>query len=113
MAYLEKLQKIMARESGGKDRQQRTFSTNLEQILKLRLSELANRNIKIFSEVLGCEIWLCGTEEMANQLRQDDPEVVTYTVEELRKLYKLQPSPKVLRGIHNTKIVFPKSKIYR
>jgi hypothetical protein len=79
----------------------------------LRLSELAKRNIalKIYSEVLGSEIWLCSSEEMAAQLRQDDPEAVTYTVDELRKLYKLQPFPEDLRGIHNAKTIFPGSKI--
>lgn len=38
-------------------------------ILQLRLSELSKRNIalKIYSEVLGCKIWLCGNKKMSLQ----------------------------------------------
>ncbi|MGE5445121.1 MAG: hypothetical protein ACM3SR_11065 [Ignavibacteriales bacterium] len=86
---------------------------NLESILQLRLSELSKRNraIKIYSEVLGCEIWLCGTEQMVTQLRQDDPEVITYTAGELKRLMSLNPDPKGLMNIHIAKSVFPGSKI--
>lgn len=93
----------------------RELSSNptLDQILGMRLSELSRRNIalRIYSEVLGCEIWLCSSEEMAAQIKEDDPGSVTYTVDELRKLYSLKPSPEDLRGIYNAKTVFPGSKI--
>ncbi len=82
-------------------------------ILQLKLSELAKRDIaiRIYSEVLGCEIWLCGTEQMASQIKQDDPEAVIYTVGELRRLYRLNPDPESLRSIHNAKAIFPGSKV--
>ncbi|MGE5443325.1 MAG: hypothetical protein ACM3SR_01830 [Ignavibacteriales bacterium] len=86
---------------------------NLEQNLGMRLSELGKRDIalKIYSEVLVCEIWLCGTEQMAAQLRQDDPEVTVYTANEMRRLMSLNPDPEELMNIHMAKSVFPKSKI--
>lgn len=113
MTYLEKLQKIMAKESGGKDRQQHAFSTNLDQIRKLRLSELARRNIaiKIYSKILGCELWLCGKEHMAAQLRQGDPEIAVYTANEMRKLMGLNPNSEDLKRIHTVQTLFNSSKI--
>jgi hypothetical protein len=84
-----------------------------ERILGLRLPELAKRNIalKIYSEVLGCEVWLSSNEQMASPVKGDDPVAVTYTVDELRNLYKLQPSPEELRAIHDTKDIFEGSEI--
>lgn len=86
---------------------------NLEQILGMRISELAKRNIalKIYSEVLGCEIWLCGTEEMSNQLTQDNPETTIYTANEMRNLLRLYPTPEVIKRIHNVKSLFNRSRI--
>lgn len=86
---------------------------NIEQFLNMRLSELAKRNIalKIYSEILGCEIWLGSNEEMANRLRQDDFGAITYTVEELRSLYRLKPSPEELITIHSAKTVFDGPRI--
>jgi hypothetical protein len=71
-----------------KEREAEASVPSLNQILQLRLAELSRRNIalKIFSEILDCEIWLCGNEKMASQVQQDDPGVVTYTVSEMRKL---------------------------
>lgn len=86
---------------------------NLEQILGMRISELAKRNIalKIYSEVLGYEIWLCGTEEMSNQLTQDNPETTIYTANEMRNLLRLYPTPEVIKRIHNVKSLFNRSRI--
>lgn len=86
---------------------------NLKSILQLRLSELSRRNIaiKIYSEVLGCEIWLCGTEQMAPQLREDDPETTIYTANEMRRIMSLNLDPKELMNIHIAKSVFPGSKV--
>lgn len=85
----------------------------LEQILGLRLSELVRRGIaiKIHSEVLGCEIWLCGNERIAAQLRQDDLGAVIYTADEMRRLIKVNRVSEDLKGIHNAKTGFPGSKV--
>ncbi len=105
------IDRIRERQREGK--KEPSSSLTLEQILRMRLSELAQRNIalRIYSEVLGCEIWMCSTTEMGNQLREDDPAAVIYIATELRNLCKLQPSPEDLRALHNTKTVFPGSKI--
>jgi hypothetical protein len=113
MSYLDKLENIIAKQRESKDRQPEALQTNLDHILQLRLSDLAKRNmaIKIYAEVLDCEVWLCSNAEMAGQVKLDDPEAITYTVKELRSLYRLKPSPEDLRALHNTKAVFPGSKI--
>ncbi len=90
----------------------------LEEILKrdieqMKLSEIENRDIaiQIYSEVLCCNLWLCSNNGMAAQIRRDDPEVVTYTVDELRELLHLNPNPDDLLAIHNAKSVFLGSRV--
>ena len=85
----------------------------LYQMLSMRLSELSRHNIalKIDSEVLGCEIWLCGNKKMSLQIKGDDPSAIIHTIDELRRLIRLNPDPEKLRAIHNTKTVFPSSTI--
>ncbi len=105
---------ILGQEAEAKDQPYTSESElGIDQILSMRLSELSRRNIalRIYSEVLGCEIWLCDNGTMAAQIRQHDPGAVTYTVNELRKLYKLQPFPNGLRAIHGTKAIFDGSRI--
>ena len=87
----------------------------IEQILGMRLSQFAKRSIaiQIYSEILGCELWLCSNEEMASQIKQDDPEAVIYTIAELKQLVMLNPDPESLKSIHNTKAVFSKSRLTR
>lgn len=107
-------EEILGQEAKTKDKPNISESEiGIDQILNMRLSKLSRRiiAIKIYSDVLGCEIWLCGNEQIAAQLRQDDPQTVVYTADELRKLNKLQPSPEDLRAIHNTKDVFEESRI--
>lgn len=86
------------------------FSKN---ILQSRLSELSRRNIaiKIYSEVLGCEIWLCGNEDMAAQVKQDDLEAVSYTVGEIRNLMRRNANSEDLKHVHTVKKLFNSSKI--
>ncbi len=101
-------------EEAEKDRETKTRgTTDIGGILGMRLSELAKRviAIKIYSEILDCEIWLCSNEQMTAQLRQDDHGAVIYTVDELMKLYRLNPDREILRNIHNAKVIFPGSKI--
>ena len=91
----------------------RGFGVSIEKILGMTLSEFARLDtaIQIFSKVLDCEIWLCPTDSIASQIKQDDPEAVTYTVGELRELIRLNPTPDDLTRINNEKIVFNNSKI--
>jgi len=82
-------------------------------IERMKLSELKDRDIaiQIYSEVLCCNLWLCSNNGMAAQIRRDDPEVVTYTVDELRELLHLNPNPDDLLAIHNAKSVFLGSRV--
>lgn len=82
-------------------------------IAYMKLSELAKRDmaIEIRSEILDCRIWLCSNEEMVSQIRKDDPEAITYTVEELRELIRLNPTPDDIKRIHDAKSVFKRAKI--
>ncbi len=103
MSYLDKLDELIGENKDNKP----------DQILLLRLSELAKREmaVKVYSEILGCEVWLCGSARIALQIREDDPEAITYTVREMRELIKLNPSPEDLKNMHNAKTVFPGSRI--
>lgn len=85
----------------------------LDLILQLNLSGFYKRNIalKIYSEVLGCEIWLSGNGEMGAQLKQDDAGAVVYTANEIRRLMTLNPSSQGLRNVHIAKTIFTRSKI--
>jgi hypothetical protein len=105
---------ILEQEAEAKDKPNTSESEiGAEQILGMRISELSKRSIaiKIYSDVLGCEVWLSGTEEMANQLRQDDPEAVIYTAAEMRRLIKLNLTSEDLKRIDNVKTVLPGSKV--
>lgn len=48
---------------------------------------------------------------MAKQIKKDDPAALTYTTQELQSLVKLNPSPNDLKRIHETKTIFPGSKV--
>lgn len=83
------------------------------EVSQLKLSEFKNRHIALpyDSLVLGEYVWLCSNNEMAAKIRRDDPEVVTYTVDELRELLHLNPNPDDLLAIHNAKSVFLGSRV--
>jgi len=86
----------------------------LEQILGMTFSKFAEGDIalQIFSEVLNCELWFCSNREMESQVKQDDPEAITYTVDEMRELIRLiKPTPEDLNSIHEAKTVFNGSRI--
>lgn len=109
-------QEILGQEAEAKDKHKPNTSESeigIDQILSMRLSELSRRNIalRIYSEVLGCEIWVCGNGEMTAQLKQDDTGAVVYTANEMRKLMSLKPDSQGLRNVHIAKTVFPESKI--
>ena len=84
-----------------------------KEVEKLKLSEFERRDIavEIYSEVLGCTVWLCSNQEMAAQVKKDDPEAITYTTHELRELVKLNPGSEDLKKIHDAKRVFPGSTL--
>ena len=89
------------------------LAVGIDQTLSMRLSQFAYRNlaVKIYSEILGCELWLCSNVEMASQVKQDDPEAITYTIDEMRELIRRNPTPEDLKLIHNVKSIFEGSKI--
>lgn len=95
------------------EEKQARSATGIDPVLLMRLSELAKREmaIRIRSEVLGCDVWLCSNARIALQVRGDDPDAITYTVAEMRQLIKLNPSPEDLKNMHNAKAVFPGSRI--
>jgi hypothetical protein len=88
-------------------------SLTVESIPGITLAEFARRDIavEIYSEFLQCDIWLCSNDEIASQLKKDASEQVCYTLDEIRSLSTLNPSPESLKKIHEAKIVFPNSKL--
>lgn len=88
-------------------------SPNIEHLLNLRFSELKNRNlgIKIYSEFIGDEIWLCTNKTIATQLKLDDPISVVYTLDELQILINQSVVKDDLKKLHDAKKVFPYSTI--
>lgn len=84
-----------------------------EQILRMRLSEFSSLDtaLKIYSGILDSEIWFCSNSEISSRIKGDYPEAVTFTAYELKKLYKLNPSPDDLRSVFNVKSEFKGSKI--
>ena len=85
----------------------------VESIPNITLNEFARREIavEIFSEYLDCTLWLCSNNEMANQLRRDDPDKTCYTLEEIKHLLDINPSIESLKQIHEAKTIFPGTKI--
>ena len=83
------------------------------EIATMGLSECAERGIaiEIHSEVLGSNIWFCPDDAMANQLKKDDPSAITYTVDELKHLLNLNPTPEDIKKLHFLKKGFKNSKI--
>ena len=107
MKWVERFEQIEA-----ELKKQETPAT-LECISGMRLSEFARRDltVEIYSETLGCSLWLCSNEKMARRIRKDDPDSVTYTAAELRYLLSLNPDAESLKKIHSAKSVFPGSTI--
>jgi len=85
----------------------------VECIPGITLTEFARRDIavEIYSDILGCNLWLCSNNEMVTQIRRDDPEKICYTLKELQHLLTLNPSPKSLKTIHEVKTIYPGSTV--
>lgn len=80
-------------------------------LLTLYKFEKRDMAVEIYSEVVGCTLWLCSNEEMVAQIKEDAPGAVCYTVSELRHLINLKPGPESLKKIHEAKSTNPGSII--
>jgi len=111
MSYLKIIEKFITYQK--EQNKLKVFTTSLEQIPYMKISELARRDIalEIFSEVLGCEIWFCSDEEIADQIQNDDPEAIVYTASELIELFNIDPKEDLVKAIHYSKTVFQGSKL--
>lgn len=89
----------------------RDAALTAEYLPGIKLSEFERRDIavEIYSEILNCRLWLCSNKRMAAQIREDAPDAVIYTVDELRLLLRLDPSPESLKRIHEAKVIYPGS----
>lgn len=105
--WVDKLNEIEAR------LKERETALTAECLPGIKLSEFERRDIavEIYSEFLGCALWLCSNAKMAAQIRNDAPDAVTYTVSEIRQLISLNHSLEGLKKIHDAKIVFPDSVV--
>lgn len=112
---MDNIWNIILKKRDIKDQYKYSYLDNesIENISRLTLLQLANRDmaIQIFSEVLNCEIWLCSNEEMEDQIKNDDPSTITYTVNEIINLINLHTNPDELRRVHETKETFRGSKV--
>lgn len=105
--WLDKIEEIIEQQ------EKKETPLALERIPGISLGEFEKRDIavEIYSEFLECNIWLCSNYEIAAQLKKDAPEQVCYTLDEIRWILTLSPSPGSLAKIHEAKIVFPNSKL--
>jgi len=106
--------RALGRDTSRVEEKVKTLQARLnKEVEKLKLSEFERRDIavEIYSEVLGCTVWLCSNKEMAAQVKKDDPEAITCTTHELRELVKLNPGSEDLKKIHDAKRVFPGSTL--
>jgi hypothetical protein len=107
MNWVERFEQIEA-----ELKKQETPAT-LESIPGIKLSEFERRDlaVEIYSEVIGCTLWLCSNEKMVRRIRKDAPDSVTYTTAELRSLLRLNTDAENMKKIHDIKSVFLGSTI--
>jgi hypothetical protein len=86
---------------------------DMSDISLITLSEFEQRDmaVEIYSEVLRCTLWLSSDNAMADQIKEEAPGAVCYTVSELRLLINLKPGPESLKKIHEAKVINPGSII--
>jgi len=119
MSYLELVDKFVNETGIGKETEKKELvkpihsKIEFNDIPLLTLSEFKDCDfaLKIYSSVLNCHIWFCPDEQMVEERLEDDPAAITYTVDEIMNLTKLNPSPEQLRRIHDAKEVFTGSKL--
>lgn len=82
-------------------------------VIRLKLSQFTKLNMALLldSRVLGEQVWFCSNNDMAAQIRRDDPEKVCYTSEELQHLLNHNPSTESIKVINDAKTSFPGSYI--
>ena len=82
-----------------------------EQIVKMPLKEFNSNNlaIKVYSKVLGREIWFTSNEKMRDQL--DEGKLIAYLPQELEHLIRIKPEPEELKKIHLVKETFTESEV--
>lgn len=92
----------------------------MEEILKrdigqMKLSEMEKQEIviKIYSDVLCSELWLCSNEELSAQVQHEHLGTVCYTVSEMINIIKLNPGFGAIQTIHEAKAVFQGSHIIK
>jgi hypothetical protein len=75
-----------------KDKRRKQEELQVADISPLTLTELSRRNmaLEIYSELLGCTIWLCSNTEMVKEIQKDDPSAICYTVDEVRRFLELK-----------------------
>jgi hypothetical protein len=77
-------------------------------IFPLTLTELGRRNmaLEIYSEVLGCTIWLCSNTEMVKEIQKDNPSAICYTVDEVRRFLELKATQESIRSEEGKVLLF-------
>jgi len=83
--------------------------------LGLPLSEFEKRDlaVEVYSDILQSTIWLCSNNSMVHQIKEDNPGATCYTVQELKKLIEMNPSPNDIKNVHEAKNVFSGSTIIK
>jgi len=111
MGYLELLESVSNRIQKEESLVDKLITEDL--LPTISLNEFRKRKISalVYSEYLQDEIWFCSEDEIANQIKNDDPNAVTYTVSELIEIEKLKPDIKALKNIHQTKKCFKNSTV--
>lgn len=86
-------------------------TVNHEHITSMPLDEFTKNKlaIKVFSKLLGEEIWIVSNEEMKNKVA--DEGLPIYLPLELEHLIKIRAEPEELKKIHLAKTVFQGSSI--
>ncbi|OGW55592.1 MAG: hypothetical protein A2Y81_11845 [Nitrospirae bacterium RBG_13_43_8] len=64
---------------------------------------------RIYSEILGCHLWVIETEQDLHYVKNQGHDEAAYTIDEIKKLKSLDRDS--LKHIHQVKEIFPGSKI--
>ena len=89
-----------------------TFQSVLERLKTLYAEALSARRkvgVKVYSEILGCYLWIVRSDEDMHFLRSQGVTETIYTQDEIRRLKGLDRDS--LKEIHKVKEAFPESKV--
>jgi len=111
MGYLELLESL-SRNTKIKDYSDKE-EIALDLLPNISLAEFKKRNmgVLVYSKYLDDEIWFCSNDKIANQIKSDDPDATTYTVDELINILRLETDVESLKSIHEAKKCFRNSKV--